>query len=297
MLLSLATKRVIPRRYAGTRNRERAEGFGREIIARWPDLDVESITTDMLAEYALDLSNKGQAITTINCKLSFVSVLFNEFKRDLRDPLDANRPFAAPEIPWRKEKHQVKWWLTPEMEPRVVAWCIEHRFHELADFITFGTHTGCRVEEALRLQRHHFDFERNDMTIPGTKTDTSQRTVPLMEEAVRIAKRRLMHAPSTAYLFRFSPNRTGRDEDGFIEISYSRITKQWHKVKVAFGWKQDSTATLKAIRRTFARRANDRGMPTELLRDYLGHGDIETTVGYLRLVGGHNREAMRGFLS
>lgn len=46
-----------------------------------------------------------------------------------------------------------------------------------------------------------------------------------------------------------------------------------------------------------ARQLTTSGMPTEMVRDYLRHSDITTTMGYLHLVGGHSVTEQRRWLS
>jgi hypothetical protein len=57
-----------------------------------------------------------------------------------------------------------------------------------------------------------------------------------------------------------------------------------------------ATATLKSLRRSFARRATLKGMPTDVLRQYLRHSDIKTTQGYLNLIGGYGLEEQARFI-
>lgn len=52
-------------------------------------------------------------------------------------------------------------------------------------------------------------------------------------------------------------------------------------------------ATLKAFRRSFARHATERGLPPDMLRQYLRHEHLATTAGYLKLVGGYTTEHLR----
>ncbi|WP_157344823.1 tyrosine-type recombinase/integrase [Bradyrhizobium pachyrhizi] len=297
LLVEDAATRIIPRRYQGARCQRRAEQYAKEAAKRFEGRRLEEITTDDLVHYANVCEAAGNAPATINLKLTFYSTLFDEFAGELRNPLDRRFPFHAPKIPWRTQAKVPKWWLKPELEPKVLKWCLEHGEHDLADFISFITHTGCRVEETLRLQRDHFNFEAGEMTIPGTKTDGAERTVPLFSEALGIAKHRLRHAGNDGFLFHFSPSDARVVAiEAFVARSYEVIKKKWRGVRIAFGLTRIKTATPKALRRTFARRANDNGMPTEMLRQYLGHEDIATTIEYLRLIGGYT-EQMRKYIS
>jgi len=56
-------------------------------------------------------------------------------------------------------------------------------------------------------------------------------------------------------------------------------------------------ATLKALRRTAARHLTVNGMPTETVRKYLRHSNIQTTLGYLDLVGGYTTKEQHRWLS
>jgi integrase len=298
MTVDRAATRIIPRRYKGTRSQRRVEQYAEEAKTRFAHKRLDEITTDDLADLADEWEAKGNKASTINVKLSFYSAMFDEFKRELKNPIDPRLPFTPPEIPWRESKREAKWWLTPELEAKVLKWCTEKGEGMLGDFIAFVTHTGCRVEEALRLQRHHFDLDAGTMTIPGTKTNDAQRTVPMMAEALAVVRHRFRHCGQDTYLFHFSPaDPRSLTEEVWVHRNYEVVKKKWRFVRAAFGLMRISTATPKALRRTFARRANDRGMPTEMLRDYMGHSDIATTVEYLRLVGGHNMQAMRSFVA
>ncbi|MCA1397223.1 site-specific integrase [Bradyrhizobium sp. BRP56] len=297
LLVADAVTRIIPRRYQGARTARRIAQYGREAKEFFAGRCLEDLTTDDLAAFAAKCEQAGNAPATINLKLSFYSALYTEFAAELRNPFDPRLPFNAPGMPWRSQAKVLKWWLKPELEPKIVTWCYERGENDLADFITFITHTGCRVEEALRLQRDHFNFEAGECTIPGTKTATAERTIPLFTEALTIAKYRLRHGRGDSFLFHFSPSDArALALEAYVDLSYEVAKKKWHHVRVAFGLERNKTATLKALRRTFARRANDNGMPTEILRQYLGHEDIATTIEYLRLIGGY-ADQMRKYVS
>jgi integrase len=274
--------------------------FGRQVIEAYGDMALEDITTDHLVDYVERCAKAKNSDSTINAKLSFWSSLLDEFtkSRELRNPVHPTLPYQPPMIPWRPRPKQLKWWLTKELLARMLQWCRDNDEPDLGDYINFVCHTGCRVEETLRLQRHHFDLTQGMMTIPGTKTALSQGTVPMMAEALEIVQRRLGDAPPDAYLFTFTPSTpgVGCDVRTFEARNYENLKRKWARIRDMHQLHKVKTATLKALRRTFARFANDRGMPTEMLQQYLRHGDINTTTGYLRLVGGYNLDAMRRFL-
>ena len=54
--------------------------------------------------------------------------------------------------------------------------------------ILFYLLTGCRREEALKVKYEHIDFDKLTIYIPGTKTESSKRYVPISKEFASILK-------------------------------------------------------------------------------------------------------------
>jgi integrase len=305
--LRAAIDAALSEHFCHLRNLKTAKGFAAAIVARSPPgMKLEEITTDWLRQFVKSCTAAGNLPSTINLKLSFVSVLFDHHKAIL--PREAGRPYK-PEIPWVPKRHDVKWWLTPHMEPKVTAWLRERALTDFAEYVEWTCRTGLRVEESLRVQRCHFDAEQRTLSVPGTKTVMAQRVIPLYTEAYNIAHRRLIvtHAADNDYLFNLAP--TLRFPDRCLRMSaearekqriyrnYDRLNDVWSMVKDAFGLQGNKTATLKALRRSFARVATDNGMPTEILQRYMGHEIIETTLDYLKVVGGYNLDVVRQWVT
>jgi integrase len=80
-------------------------------------------------------------------------------------------------------------------------------------------------------------------------------------------------------------------------IKYYHLHESWDKARAFLGEQDNPMATIKALRRTAARHLTTSGMPTEMVRDYLRHSDIKTTMGYLHLVGGYSVTEQRRWLS
>ena len=92
---------------------------------------------------------------------------------------------------WRSRRSPLKWWLTPDDATRLLTYlrAEPEPFRDaslLADYVEFVSHTGLRVEEALRLtwQQVSLRFDEDadgshlrsftEMTVPGTKTQNAQ---------------------------------------------------------------------------------------------------------------------------
>jgi integrase len=185
-----------------------------------------------------------------------------------------------------REPKALKWWLKPEDEARVLADLRgEHgALGSLSVFIPWTTRTGLRVEETLRLTRGDFSDGFRAVTVPGLKTSDAQATLPLGVEASELAQA-VFAVASDAPTARFIPH------------TYRELEDAWSKVRRVYGWRDNPTATLKALRRSAARHLHvTKGMPLDMVRQYLRHEDIETTMGYLRLTGGYGTEEMRRWL-
>lgn len=172
-----------------------------------------------------------------------------------------------------------KWYLRPEDEDRL-ADC-PGLLPVTRAFIAWTCATGLRVEESLRLRWRDMDRELSVVEVPGTKTLGSAAPLPLSEEARGVLMARAYGAIPSDIVF---------------PIEYRALRAQWQIARTYLGYGDVPTATLKALRRSFARRAHLKGMPADVLRQYLRHGSLRTTMGYLHLVGGYSHEEMRRWL-
>lgn len=236
------------------------------------------------------MTARGNSAQTQACKISVIGKMYEHF-----DIAERCR------IPYPRMRKPLKWWLTPEAEARVVAWCDEQQTDTAAtlrDYVRFIVRTGLRVEEALRLQRMHFTGLGTDsptMEVRGTKTKAAHRTLPLLSEAADIIISRIgLDGDPEDYLF--AGQRAYR-KHGFNHgpepLRYTILQTQWKACRAALGIPVGGTTGLKALRRSFARVVSDRGAPTEMLQMYLGHEQIATTQGYLHLVGRDSVERLR----
>ena len=191
-----------------------------------------------------------------------------------------------------REPKVLKWWLSPANEARLC----HHLEHArgtavsklLAYFIRWTARTGLRIEESLRLTDEHFHQDadgRWEVTVPGLKTADSQATLPVSAELAPFLLAAVADRNEHTRGLRLFP------------ISYERLQQEWDVCRAFLGVSDNPTATLKALRRSAARHLHiAKGMPLDMVRQYLRHEDIETTMGYLRLTGGYGTEEMRKWL-
>jgi len=168
----------------------------------------------------------------------------------------------------------------------------------MADYVEWVCFTGMRVEEVLRMTwddvrldiRNEPDpktgkaslVSYSEMTVPGTKTFDAQASLAIsLRPALLLWKRRMMVVSKGAGAERVFP------------INYDRLSVDWARPRAWLGATDNKLATLKALRRSAARNLTVNGMPTAVLKDYLRHSNITTTMGYLRLTGGYSTSEQR----
>jgi integrase len=174
----------------------------------------------------------------------------------------------------------LKWWLKPDVAEKLVNDLRRLGDPDMADYILWTTRTGLRVEESLKLRRQDFAVladGRVTVTVPGLKTTMAQATLPLGDEAASIFRRRFGEdaAPHTR----------------FFPIGYRNLCQRWNLCRVLIGAARDPLATLKSLRRSAARYLHvERGMSLDMVRHYLRHENVATTMEYLRLTGGYEAQ-------
>lgn len=198
----------------------------------------------------------------------------------------------------------LQWWLNPEAEAKLLdrlksPWpgMSGDQKDFLSRYIRWTTSTGLRLEETLRLcwREVHFRGGRWYVTVPGTKTAASQATLPLSPKAgdvldeMRAEYGQPIQGADLVFMLCTSA--------GWVWPSYDQLEAMWGHCRAFLGVSNVPTATLKALRRTAARHLHiELGMPLDMVREYLRHENVETTQGYLKLVGGYSTGEMEKFL-
>lgn len=189
----------------------------------------------------------------------------------------------------------LKWWLRPAQKTTLVNHLTATstaEAHAFRDYIEFVTMVGLRVEEVLRLDTRDSTVSGDlpGFTVPGLKTAASQATLPLPRAAAAILQRRAQALQEGIERGDFAP-----DETRYWPYDYNWTQRWWTACRLIIGANQ-ATATLKSLRRNAARYLHvDLGMPLDMVRHYLRHENVQTTMEYLRLTGGYGTEEMRGY--
>lgn len=273
---------------------------------------VQEVDHTSAAQCITRWQSSGAAPDTIRKRLNVLRAMGVDLgKAEDRPKLSAKRP--------------LKWWLNPTDHERLVGWLIEVVTADevrgaysqaerllLAAYIDFVAYSGLRVEEALALAPRgiSYSFKTSSLalshdprdcasiTVMGTKTAGSHATLPLMPEAYDALARAWRASTSSGLHFAVGVTRPVFAFGPTPEASYNRLAALWEHCREYLGVKDNPTATLKALRRVAARNLHIvKGMPLDMVREYLRHEDIKTTQGYLKLTGGYGEKEMRAWLT
>lgn len=225
-----------------------------------------------IGQFVRDMKRDGKKGGTINRKLA-------NLRKLLVHAHDEKRLVAAPQKFKKlkqKEGNARERLLSPEEEQRTM-----HFFHhlgkpEVAHLITFMLYTGCRVNEALSLDRKR--VQGRSATFHHKLVKNSQtRVVPLTAKAAEAWGEvcRMTNAPTPF---------------GAL-LPYWTFRDHWARLKVHLGVEVDAEFVPHMLRHTCATRLVKANVPLPIVMKWLGHRSIQVTMRYTNLVPGDLAEA------
>lgn len=140
---------------------------------------------------------------------------------------------------------------------------------DCADLVRGLAYSGMRLREATALRWHHYAPEKNQLTVPGTKTETSHRLIPLFPSLgalVAELRQRRGEEPSDAPIFRVGGT-LGALESACKAVGVAKMNHH-------------------DLRHLFATRCIESGVDIPTVSRWLGHSDggalAMSTYGHLR---------------
>ena len=260
--LSEATKVVYKRRKNGTKSATNFLIGMKHNIKALGDLPVNKITRPMVNKM-MDIlkAEHKNSNAVVNQKMGYLRVVLQEMEEDgYIEMIKMPKP--------RPTKNSKVHYLTKDMEDELLSWLLDHdekAFHIVQLLIDLG----CRVNELMNLENRFVDFENNQINFNDRKNDQAV-AVPMTDRVQKIMKKCLSYS--------------GRPtEKVFCGVNYAWLNAIWQKARKDLGYADKKFYTIHLCRHTCASRLVQRGVPILLVKDWLGHEDIENTMIYAHL--------------
>jgi len=227
------------------------------VQALGPETLLTDIGPEQINEMLFEFEDQGNGGSTINRKMSAFSML-------MKTALDQGWIKALPKVPRRREgAHRIRWMDEAE-EAKVLAMCDHLGLPDLRDFIIVAIDTGFRRSELLRFKTKDFSNGLLHLHAGTTKTDEA-RAVPATKRVTEILVRR------------------GNLERPFEAINGHTLRWQWDKLRELMKLTDDPQFVVHMLRHTCASRLVQRGVPLVVVKTWMGHKTIATTMRYAHL--------------
>ena len=123
------------------------------------------------------------------------------------------------------------------------------------------------MNELLNLEKRFVDYDNNQINFNDRKNDQAV-AVPMTN---RVRDNLTNHCIGL------------KDFDKVFLYNYSELNAIWQKARKDLGYADKKFYTIHLCRHTCASRLVQRGVPILLVKDWLGHEDIENTMIYAHL--------------
>lgn len=234
------------------------------------DLPVSEVTAEKVRNMQLHFSEIGNAGSTINRKLSALSVMLTIAE-------DEGWIDAKPKLKRKREsEHRIRF-MTKEEETKAVAYCDHVGLTDLSDFIVFAVDTGFRRGEILRLKVA--DCEGHAAILhagAGSTKSQKARAVPLTSRVkALIAKRKAQGYTKV-----------------FEGLSISKLRRNWEMLVDHLGMADDPQFVVHMLRHTCASRLAQAGKNAPFIMAWMGHSSLSVTQRYMHLTPRHLDEGV-----
>ena len=265
--LSEATNLVYKRRYNGEDSATNFLIAMEYNIKAIGNLQVNKITKQhikKLMDYHRFTRKNSKQVT--NTKVGYLKTVLDEMVEDgfIKDVSFPRR---------LKEKKQKVHYLTKEMEDELLNYLFDlgaggdYYYLTAKEIIKCLIDLGCRVNELLNLEKRFVDFDNNQINFNDRKNDNAV-AVPMTDRV-------------SFYMVKYCADK--KDNEKLFDVNYSWLNAIWQKARKDLGYADKKFYTIHLCRHTCASRLVQRGVPILLVKDWLGHEDIKTTMIYAHL--------------
>ncbi len=259
--LSEATRVVYKRRKNGTKSATNFLIGMKHNIKALGDLPVNKITRPMVNKMMDILKQEHKnSNAVVNQKMGYLRVVLQEMEEDgFIEMIKFPKP--------RPTKNTKVHYLTKDMEIELLDYLLINEYREAKDIVECLIDLGCRVNELLGLEKRFVDFDNNQINFNDRKNDQAV-AVPMTYRVKDILS---YHCYDL------------KDFDKVFSLNYSELNAIWQKARNDLGYADKKFYTIHLCRHTCASRLVQRGVPILLVKDWLGHEDIENTMIYAHL--------------
>ena len=221
------------------------------------DTPLTDITASDITDAVLELEDEGNSGSTVNKKTSCLSMMFKQAKQE-------GWITEFPTVKRRREnKHRIRWMDVPE-EEAVLSLCDHLGLLALKDYIVVAIDTGFRRGELLGFKSKDFTQGMLHLHAGSTKSDEA-RSIPATERVAEILKRRAGLGLA------------------FQDLNPSTLRWQWEQIRGLLEMDDDPQFVVHMLRHTCASRMVQREVPLAVVKAWMGHKKIETTMRYAHL--------------
>ena len=260
--LSEATRVVYKRRKNGTKSATNFLIGMKHNIKALGDLPVNKITRPMVNKM-MDIlkQERKNSNAVVNQKMGYLRVVLQEMEEDgFIEMIKMPKP--------RPTKNSKVHYLTKQMEEELLDYLLINDYREAYDIVICLIDLGCRVNELLGLEKRFVDFDNNQINFNDRKNDKAV-AVPMTNRVQKIYQKN--------YWYDFP------EFEKLFNLNYSELNAIWQKARKDLGYADKKFYTIHLCRHTCASRLVQRGVPILLVKDWLGHEDIENTMIYAHL--------------
>jgi len=265
--LSEATRVVYRRRKNGTKSAANFLIGMKHNIKALGDLPVNKITRPLvnkMMDYHKEKLKNSNAV--INQKMGYLRVVLSEMEEDgFIEMIKMPKP--------RPTKNTKVHYLTKDMEDELLNYLFDlgaggnYYYLTAKEIIKCLIDLGCRVNELLNLEKRFVDFDNNQINFIERKNDKAV-AVPMTDRV-------------SFYMVKYCADK--KDNERLFDVNYSWLNAIWQKARKDLGYADKKFYTIHLCRHTCASRLVQRGVPILLVKDWLGHEDIENTMIYAHL--------------
>lgn len=228
---------------------------------------INSISAEDIGDLILKLESKGNSNATINRKLAALSKLFT---------VASERSLVAkvPKIPFRKEaKHRIRW-VTDQEEVTMLSFLEHINLLDMRDFVIVALDTGFRESELLNF--HVRDYQNGMLHIWESK-NTEARAIPATDRVKDIIENRVKRGFKKV----------------FENLSLHDLRWSWQKLRTHMKLTDDLQFVIHCLRHTCCSRLVQRKIPLKVVKDWMGHKSLNTTLRYAHLCPSNLEDAMQ----